>query len=285
MKYLFFLLLLLPNISQGAVKIATGSAGGTYYQMAKDVAVLAAKEGIEVIVLATGGSVENLSLLDPNLPVEQRVAMAFVQEDILDWSKSTNSGLKRAANLKKFPILTEEIHLLVPKGFVYLKDLKGKKVALGSNGSGTSFTASGILRKFNVQTGVRLTMPYEKALMRLKSGAISGVFFVGGAPVKTLSSLAPEYGGKFTLLTMTGSHKPYKKVVIPKGTYSWQDEDVTTLAVQSYLVFSLEENCEERLKLFRIAKENLELLKKTGHPKWKAVKIEQFKGMKGITCP
>ncbi len=276
--------MLLPSATLGEVKIATGSAGGTYYQMASDLAVLAKKEGIDVVVLATGGSVENLSLLDPQLPSDQRVAMGFVQADIIEWALGTNSSLKRAAGLMKFPLLTEEIHLLVPVGVEYLKDLKGKKVSLGSDGSGTSFTASVILRKFHVQTRVRLTMPYEKALMRLESGAISGVFFVGGAPLKVLSNLSLKDYSQFTLLKLTGSFAPYTKAVLAKGTYPWLKEDIPTLGVQSHILFSLDENCKERLRLFRLAADNLDLLKKTGHPKWKLIAPEQFAKLKGVTC-
>lgn len=47
-----------------AISIATGSKVGTYYQFGRDIAKVAKEEGLDVIVKTSGGSFDNIKLME-----------------------------------------------------------------------------------------------------------------------------------------------------------------------------------------------------------------------------
>jgi len=60
-----FLALVLSLYAQAAsaATIATGPSDGSYFQIAQDIKNVAGKDGIDIQVMATKGSVENIELL------------------------------------------------------------------------------------------------------------------------------------------------------------------------------------------------------------------------------
>src|ERR1051325_1662909 len=61
-----------------ALTIATGPNDGSYYQIAQDIKAVAAKDNVDVQVMATKGSLENIDLL-----ASGKVDTAIVQLDAL----------------------------------------------------------------------------------------------------------------------------------------------------------------------------------------------------------
>ena len=61
-----------------AITIATGPSGGSYFQVAQDIKNIATKDGIDVQVMPTKGSLENIELLTTG-----KVDLAIVQLDAL----------------------------------------------------------------------------------------------------------------------------------------------------------------------------------------------------------
>ena len=68
---------LYPQITS-ALTIATGPSDGSYFQIAQDIKNIAGKEGIDLQVMPTKGSMENLELLSAG-----KVDLAIVQLDAL----------------------------------------------------------------------------------------------------------------------------------------------------------------------------------------------------------
>ena len=79
MKKIILILIVCLNASMvWAFTIATGPSDGSYFQIAQDIKNVAGKEGIDIQVMPTKGSIENIQLLGAG-----KVDLAIVQLDAL----------------------------------------------------------------------------------------------------------------------------------------------------------------------------------------------------------
>lgn len=163
------------------VVIATGSAQGTYYAFGKAYEAQLRREGIDVEVRATAGSMENLRLLR-----EGAVDVAFVQG-------GTAGGGDNAALQSLASVYFEPLWLFARDGqrVERLSQLKGKRLAIGASGSGVQPLVRELLRANGIMA--RDFTPVElsgaKAAEALTSGQADAAFFVtspNSAYIKTL---------------------------------------------------------------------------------------------------
>lgn len=115
------------------ITIATGPAQGAYRHYGKAYQRILARNGITLELKATEGSIANLELL--NNP-EEDVTVAFVQ--------GGQGGLFTSEKLLSLGSLYYEplwIFHRLPEGLRQLSDLRGRKVAIGEQGSGTKALA------------------------------------------------------------------------------------------------------------------------------------------------
>ncbi|MCP4995774.1 MAG: TAXI family TRAP transporter solute-binding subunit [Gammaproteobacteria bacterium] len=107
--------------------IATGQSEGAYYQFALEYQQVLAREGVQLEILQSAGSVENIGLLQQ----ADGVQAAFVQSGTGD---SSTEGLFSLGSLYFEPLwVVYRDELLIDR----INDLKGMRVAPGSPGSGT----------------------------------------------------------------------------------------------------------------------------------------------------
>lgn len=151
------------------IKIATGRESGGYYGFARQYQDLLADQ-IHTVLIPTAGSMAVLEKLRKG-----EVEFGLVQGGVAD--KDKYAKLKSMGSLFYEPIWffhrkTEDI--------VYLSDLKGRKIAIGENGSGTQPVAIQLLKDNNVseRNADLLKFSSEKAAQELVDGKIDGAFFV-----------------------------------------------------------------------------------------------------------
>ncbi|HSQ86925.1 MAG TPA: TAXI family TRAP transporter solute-binding subunit [Desulfobacterales bacterium] len=154
------------------ISIGTGSPKGAYFAFGKKYSELFAKENISLEVKITAGSAENLKLLESD---SDGVDIAFVQGGM-----STLADTEKLVSLGS--LYFEPLWIFHQKGLSLhrLSDLKGLRVAVGEEGSGTKVLAmqllglNGITSK-NTQL---LSYPSQLAVERLLNGEIDIAFFV-----------------------------------------------------------------------------------------------------------
>lgn len=129
---LLFSGLYIPN----SMTIATGDINGTYHKAGLIYKEELAKKGIEVTLLNSQGSVDNLNLLK-----EKKVDMAFIQNNLIS-KDQTPDYLKGVASLYNEPIFVFYRKALNIK---LLSEIKEKKVSVGKKGSGTYFISTKLL--------------------------------------------------------------------------------------------------------------------------------------------
>lgn len=188
--------------------IGTAATGGTYFPIGALIANIISNPpgsrpcdrggscgvpGLIAVAQSTQGSVENIARLGP-----RDLQSALVQSDIATWAY-TGTGVYRdqppRKNLRAIANLySEDVHIVVrsDSGIETIGGLRGKRVSLGEERSGTRVEAIIILR----QHGLRLkdiVPSYEMpgvAADKLASGEIDAFFHVAGSPVAAVADLA-----------------------------------------------------------------------------------------------
>ncbi len=163
------------------VRIASGSAQGAYAESAKQYRDILARDGITLEVVTTSGSLENLKLL---LAPNGGVDVAFVQGGT---GSPDAQGLLSVGSVF-FEPLWVFVRQSVPAR--YLRDLAGRRLAVGVEGSGTRALALQLLQATGVPDGPNLvTVGGDEAVQALLRGTVDAAFFVTARPQPQLDPL------------------------------------------------------------------------------------------------
>src|SRR3954465_2871643 len=120
------------------ISIATGGTGGVYYPLGGGMAAVLSKyvPGMQATAEVTGGSVDNLKLIDSGKPY-----VAFSMADAAqDAAKAKDKFKGHKVNLRTLAVLyPNRMHVVTVDGTKITKfaDLKGRRVSAGSPGSAT----------------------------------------------------------------------------------------------------------------------------------------------------
>lgn len=182
---------LATDINSGTVGIISGGITGTYVRIAADLAaVLDNGNTLRVLPYVGKGSVQNIS----DMLYLKGIDIGIVQSDVLEFAKS--EGLfgnieNRIRYITK--LYNEEFHLVAGDGIRTVRDLAGKKVNFGIEGSGTHMTSSVVFKALGVQVEPT-ALDQDLALEKVKSGEIAAAIFVAGKPTRAFSDVRPEDG-------------------------------------------------------------------------------------------
>jgi uncharacterized protein len=274
-----------PEVSMGMV---TGSTKGTYYQFGLNIAELVKENNIRLNVMPSEGSVENVYAVFKR----PHTQLGIVQADVLAFVVRISSDpvLQQIAQKIKmvFPLYNEEIHLVGGRGVEKFADLQGKRVAIGQEGSGTYLTVRLLFEISGIIPSEMVTIGTSDALDQLKAGQIDAMFYVAGFPVQLfINEINKSDGLALVPIQNEAIAEFYPQTVIPAGTYSWQQEEVPTMAVKAVLVsYNFRgDHCENVGLVGRQIYEKLDWLQHNGHPKWNAVDLDaSLKGWEQYDC-
>jgi uncharacterized protein len=167
------------------VRIATGAKNGAYYTFAQEYARLLANDGITLEIVPTAGSVENLQLMKNG-----EVSLALIQG-----GSATKDDKERLQSLGSLFLEPVWIFTRNQSGIKRFLDLKGKRVSIGVEGSGTHLLATQLLAAAGItETNTRLIREETThAIDSLSKGKIDAAFFVASpkAPIVRKLFAAP----------------------------------------------------------------------------------------------
>lgn len=228
-----------------AAAIATGSSGGVYnqYGAAFRTAAGSSLDG-GVRVQSSTGSLENLHLL-----VNGEVSYAFSAADAAAEAYAGSGEFPTGAPLRAVARLYDDyIHLVVARDSPVqtVADLRGKRVSIGADGSGTAliaermFEVSGFASDLHEVTVLRLGL--QDSALALAQGHIDAFVWSGGLPTSAITALAKEMPIRLLDLGAVASAMrkrfgaAYRVGSMPAGTYPGLDDALPTLAVPNLLV-------------------------------------------------
>jgi hypothetical protein len=151
----------------------------------------------------------NQGLVDSGLAQGDVVAAAVAGRDVF-----RRSG--RALHLRVIASLfSEQAHLVVAEGSKIGKvaDLRGKRLALGNEGSGAAITGREILAAWNLTGRVRLVAEDgASAAQLLQSGKIDAFFTVAGVPLDAVKDLIARHQARLVPIDGEGRDRLIKMV-------------------------------------------------------------------------
>jgi TRAP transporter TAXI family solute receptor len=163
------------------ITIATGREDGNYHALALEYKKLLAKEKVELHIIPTAGSLDALKLVQNN-----QADIAFYQSGLL--KEHNHSEVESLATIYFEPIsifYNKELNLS------YINQLKGKRIAIGEEGSGTKVVASKLLRA-NLIDQNNSTLHYlnnQQALEAIQNRHIDALFIVSSANSAVITAL------------------------------------------------------------------------------------------------
>ena len=167
-------------------RLAAGAKDGAYYEFARQYAAFMAKRGIHVEVVETAGSIENLRLLqDPASGVD----VALVQGGVMD--ENAAHGLVGLGSVCYEPLW---VFYRADANAPLLRDLKGWKLAVGPEGSGTRPLALKLLAAngIDVQNTMLLPLGGTNAVAALLDGRVNALFTVASVEAESVRQLLKD---------------------------------------------------------------------------------------------
>jgi TRAP transporter TAXI family solute receptor len=197
------------------VVMSTGAEGGAYHAFGLRYKAILARNGVTLELRPSSGAVENLARLrDP----ESDVALAFVQ-----------GGIDRAADP---PVLESLGSVYYEPLWVFyrgkraldrINDLKGKRIAIGPEGSGTRKLARVILESSGLRSEdvTLLDIGGQAAADALIAGTVDAMFIVAGPEASVVRTLIRADDVKLMSFARADAyvarHPFLHKLVLPRG--------------------------------------------------------------------
>ena len=280
----------------GQLVIATGGTGGVYYPLGGGLANVISDnvEGYTATISETNASVDNMLLIQ-----DGGADIAFTLGDtaadaVAGAGTDFEGNAIDACALGRIYNNFTQLVSSTDAGIASVEDLAGKRVSLGSPGSGTEIIALRILEAAGIDPDAdieRQQLGVDETVAGLRDGTIDAGFWSGGLPTGALVDYATS--GEMVLVPtaeyasdMADAYgEYYVEDTIPADTYEGQSEDVETVVVPNVLVVNTSMDEELQRQLTAVLFEQKEALVSV-HPAAEALdpEIAQDVGFMDI-CP
>jgi TRAP-type uncharacterized transport system substrate-binding protein len=221
--------------------MTSGDDNSMFYRIADKYSKVLARNGVKLKIIKSEGSLENLERLsNPSY----RVDIGFVQ-----------AGLAKSQKIDKLvslgSVAYEPLFIFYrgTKSVELLSQFKGKRLAIGPEGSGTNYLAKALLAMNEIKPGGStklLEMDDEEAAAQdLLSGKVDAVFFMGdSASSQLIRKLLHEPGIRLVNFTQADAYTRrvgyLNKLVLPKGAIDFgenvPDHDIHLIAPSVELI-------------------------------------------------
>ncbi len=241
---LFGVLWILVPPPPKSIELATGFPTGLYYQFGERLKAELSQDGVDLKVRSTGGTIDNLALLnDPKSGVD----FAMVQGGVANISEYPN--LVSIAGMFYEPIWVwyrEGAFKSDGGQLKILSQLKGKRVSIGNEGSGTLALTKDLLQISGItdkEIDAQKLKP-DEAIAKLSAGELDAVFIVAAAEAPILRKFYAIPGIRLMNFDQADAYTrnlPYlSKVTVPRGLLSIQydqpRQDIQVMAATATLV-------------------------------------------------
>ncbi|HPQ95459.1 MAG: TAXI family TRAP transporter solute-binding subunit [Thiothrix sp.] len=274
---------------QQFISIGTGGVTGVYYPTGGAICRLVNKErkehGIRCSAESTGGSVYNINTVRAG-ELEFGVAQSDAQYNAYNGVGDFADAGKFEDLRSVFALHPEPFTLVVraDTGIQSFEDLKGKKVNVGNPGSGQRATTEVVMKAYGMTMddfALAAELKGSEMAQALCDGKIDAMIYTIGHPAAAITEAATTCDVKLVdvkgeVIDKLVADNPYYRVaVIPGGTYTGTDEDVTTFGVGATLISSAKVPDEVVYTVTKAVFDNFDDFKKL-HPAFANLKEEEM---------
>ena len=224
------------------IVITTGSDAGAYYAYAGRYAAILARNGIALEVRTSAGSLQNIERLE-----NDEAQVGFVQGGVIEPKGDPDDEESDSQLLSLGSVFFEPVWVFYrgDRRFDRLTDLKGKRIAIGQEGSGVRQLAQQLLSANDIKPGDHL-LPLSglKAAEELQQGRIDAAFIIAAENAPVVQVLLRSPGVKLMSFAQAEAYQrrfPFlTKLTLPQGVADlvrdYPPHDVTLLAPTANLV-------------------------------------------------
>ncbi len=250
MRALFWLFLVMAAVLLAAVLLSGcersdsrlllggGPRGGSFQGVAEEVAAIVNELPLEkkISVRPSGGSEANLFKVSQG---RFDLALAYAGDAFLAKKGTLRQDRKPLENVEVLARLYGGAAQLVVADWSVIGtpyDLKGKRVAIGNPGSGTALSAERYFSSLGIwQEIIPIHVGFSMAMKELARRDVEAVWFLSGYPNQLLTTASQRRAIRLIdLLSFAQehgffiNHPYYTETVIPPGTYTGQEQPVST---------------------------------------------------------
>lgn len=241
------------NESQATwLTVGTADAGGSMYANGAELAaaITARDEGLRFNLKASTGSPGNLRAL-----LSGEVDLALITADIAAKAKEESGGEELRVIAAIYPSVSHWMALR-ESGITTVSELKGRAIAIGPENSSTAHASEAVLSQLRFPPeGKYYYAGIGHGAELVERGEVKAVHAFAGVPTPGLKKLATEKDSVLLryenadLEKILGEETEYFPTVIPKGSYSGQEEDIPSFGVKCLLCVraDMDENLVYRL--------------------------------------
>ncbi|MEV8271733.1 TAXI family TRAP transporter solute-binding subunit [Microbacterium sp. NPDC077184] len=216
-----------PGGTTQVARIATGERGGSYHQFGELLRrAVQSSQPLDLLVVATQGSAENLRLLD-----DGRVEFALT---LAETARHASADIVAVGRVYQNYL---QCVVRADGPVTRLSDLGARRVSIGPPGSGVAEIARRLLGALDLDDETVVSeLTLDAATAALEAEAIDAFFWSGGIPTPLISALATRV--PIRLLDIPQSVDPLSPATaapIPLGVYG-SERTVTTIGVPNLLV-------------------------------------------------
>ncbi len=224
------------------IVITTGSDAGAYYAYAGRYAAILARNGIALEVRTSAGSLQNIERLE-----NDEAQVGFVQGGVIEPKGDPDDEESDSQLLSLGSVFFEPVWVFYrgDRRFDRLTDLKGKRIAIGQEGSGVRQLAQQLLSANDIKPGDHL-LPLSglKAAEELQQGRIDAAFIIAAENAPVVQVLLRSPGVKLMSFAQAEAYQrrfPFlTKLTLPQGVADlvrdYPPHDVTVLAPTANLI-------------------------------------------------
>ena len=288
-----FALLLTPTIggcsSSGSsgekttIVIGTAGSGGTYYAVGAGMSQIISQYSskVEAVSQGTKGAIENVRLVHSG-----NIQVGFGNWDALYFGyKGTGPFKGEKQNIVALINLYRsggQMAVLKDSSIQSYRDLKGKRVNLGPQGSTITEMSKIILKAYGIDYKKDIQayyLDFNEGGDKLKDGDLDATFYVAGIPTAGLMNLSNSADIRLLSLEpdiqkkIIQEYPYYEKLTIKAGTYKGVDYDVNTLQLWTALMVSPDMKEDTAYELVKTMMEHVDELQKV-HETAKDITLE-----------
>lgn len=287
-------------------RIGTGATSGTYFSIGGLIANAISNPpgarpcdrggscgvpGLIAVAQSTQGSVENIELINKG-QLESGLCQADIAyaavHGLSRFARSPVKGLRAVASLYR-----EAVHIVVraDSNIASVAELRGKRISVGEEGSGTLVDAEAILGAYKIrrrEVHLKFLKPGQ-ASDALRHDTIDAFFLVAGAPDLTIGELADSVPIRLLPVSedvvkrLRRSHPFLGKTIVPADAYKDIPETETVSVAAEWVVKA---DLPDDL-VYGITKalwqQSTRKLLDEGHPDGKQIRIET--ALEGLAIP
>jgi len=229
------------------LSIGTGGTGGVWYPLGGAMANILTKTvpGMQVTAEVTGGSVDNITLIRTG-----KAELGFSMVDAA-WDAYRGQGkFKEKVELRTLAVFYPQKNHVVTlegNGIEKMADLRGKRVSVGSPGSGSEIIALRVLEAYGINADkdiIKQRLGVSEAVNALKDRKIDAFIHNAAIPIPAVTDLGATPNVRIKLIdhadvvaALNKKYGPlYSAGTLPAKTYPGQARDATTVDVWAVLL-------------------------------------------------